>query len=295
MVRRLLYVGLLLVSAGCDSSDFSVLDNQVVVELTLVANEPVPPARVSFLAQTDQEYEFEDLAIRDAEVILTTGSTELRMESSPDTPGIYSYLGAEHIVQPSAQYDLLVNVPQATSPITGSTNVPTSVEILSASRESGTYESTEQLVLIVSPGKSTDQSQSKFTLVTKAIDAVLDTAVPTVVDFLEDDDELTIEDFRISGSPIITEGNFVKFPDGTIELIYPWIGVSFFGPNIIYVNSLDENMSDFIRSAELQQGGGTFGPGVVPNAIQTLSGAHGLFGSVSRDSVRFIVFLPSGE
>ncbi len=295
MLGRLLFAGLLLAATGCDSSDFSVLDNEVVIELTLVANEPIPPARVSYLAATDQKYEFEDLAISNAEVILSTMSTELLLESSPDTPGIYTYLGTEHIVQPGAQYDLLVTIPQTASPITGTTNVPTSVEILSASRETGTYESTEQLVLIVTPGKSTDQSQSKFTLVTEAMDALLDTAVPTVAAFLDDDDELTLEDFRISGSPIITEGNFVKFPDGTIELIYPWIGVSFFGQNIIYVNSLDENLSDFIRSAELQQGGGTFGPGVIPNAIQTLSGAHGLFGSVSRDSVRFTVLPPSGE
>ena len=295
MHRCILVVTFVLAAVGCDSADFSVLDNKVVVELTLVANEPVPPARVSELAPTDQPSNFTDLAITNAQVILRTGGKDLLLEPSAEQPGIYEYRAGDHIVQPGGRYDIRITVPGVTtSSITGTTNVPRSVEILSASRQSGEYLSDEQLMLKVNPGRGVDQSQSSFTLVTEAFDVRVESAVPTVSGFLENDEELTLEDFRISGSPIILEGNFVKFPDGTIELIYPWIGVSFYGPNIIYVNALDANLAGFIRSAELQQGGGdgTFGPGVIPNATQTLSGAHGLFGSVARDSVRFTVLPP---
>ncbi len=297
MRRRLLAVCLLLAVAfiGCDSADFSVLDNKIVVELTLVADEPIPPARVSELAPTDQPNAFRNLAVTNAQVILRTGGTDLLLEPSAKSPGMYEYLGEEHTVKPGNLYELRVTVPGITAPITGMTNVPTPVEILSASRESGTYLSDEQLILKVTPGRSSDQPQSNFTLVTKALDFQESLAVPIVAGFVEDDDDdgFTLEDFRISGSPIITEGNFVRFPDGTIELIYPWIGVSFYGRNIIYVNALDDNLAGFIRSVEQQQGGdGAFGPGVIPNAVPTLSGAHGLFGSVARDSIRFMVFPP---
>ena len=302
MIKRLFFAVLIFVVASCDSSDFSALDNEVVIELTLIADEPVPLARVSRLASSDRQdlpdnfaITFNDVAIPNAQVILSTGSTDLLLEPIETAPGIYSYLGPEHIIQAGARYELQVTVPGVETQITGVTNVPNSVTILSASRESGTYLSSEQLVMKVTPGRSAGQPQSNFTLVTEALDVRISTAVPTVIGFIEDDDNSSLETYRISGSPIITEGNFVKFPDGTIELIYPWIGVGFYGPNIIYVNSLDVNISSFIRSNEVQEGGGTFGPGVIPNAIQTLSGAHGLFGSVSRDTVRFTVLPPEGE
>ena len=296
MLRCLLFAGLFVVTASCDSSDFSVLDNKIVVELTLVANEPVPQARVSELASTKQGNTFEDVAVTDAEVILSTGDINLFLEPSVKSPGIYEYLGDEHIIQPGARYDIRVAVPGISTPIKGTTNIPTPVKILSASRESGTYLSDEQLVLKVIPGRSSDQPQSNFTLVTEALDVLESTAVPVVTGFVEDDDDLSLEDYRISGSPIITEGVFVRFPDGAIELVYPWIGVSFYGRNIVYVNALDDNLAGFIRSAEQQQGGdGAFGPGVIPNAIPSLSGAHGVFGSVARDSVRFTVFPPEDE
>ncbi|MCY4158981.1 MAG: DUF4249 family protein [Bacteroidetes bacterium] len=293
MLLRSLLVGLIAVITGCDSADFSVLDNKFVVELTLIANEPLPSARVSELARIDQKNQFKDLAITNAQVLLTTGTTELFMEPSEGNPGIYEYLGKKHIVQPGTRYDLRVTIPGMSEPITGMTNVPSSVKILAASRESGTYLTDEQLTLKVTPGRGIDQVQSNFTLVTQALDAGISSAVPFVAASLEDDDELTLEDFRIGGSPIIAEGNFVTFPDGTIELIYPWIGVNFYGRNIIYLNALDDNLTEFVRSAEEQQGGnGVFGPGVIPNVIQSLSGAHGIFGSVARDSILFTVFPP---
>ena len=213
------------------------------------------------------------------------------LEASTEKPGTYEYVGPEHIIQPGARYDLKITVPGESTVITGTTNVPTVLEILSASPEAGTYQSKEQLTLIVTPGRGSDQTQSSFTLVTEAFDVREDNLVPSAAGFLENDSDLTLEDFRLSASPIITEGNFFRFPDGKIELVYPWIGVNFYGRNVVYVNSLDRNLSDFVRSAELQQGGeGTFGPGVIPNVIPTLYGAHGLFGSLARDKTQFTVF-----
>jgi len=293
MLRWSFLIGLLLIVVGCDSADFNVLDNRIVVELTLVANEPVPSARVSEVAPADDPNEFADLAVTNAQVILRTLNTELFLEHFPSTPGVYTYVGEEHLIQPGATYTIEVMVPGLSTPITGTTNVPSSLQIVNASRESGTYLSDERLVLIVTAGRSSNQNQSSFTLVTEALDVAITTGVPTVLGFIENDDDLTLEDYRISASPIITEGNFVQFPDNSIELIYPWIGVSYYGRNIIYVNAIDDNLISFLRSAEQQQGGdGAFGPSVIPNVVPTLAGAHGLFGSVARDSVRFTVFPP---
>ena len=293
MRRQILLAGLLLFLAACDSADFSVLDYETVVELTLIANEPVPQARLSRIVPENQSSDFEGRAITNAEVVLSSGSTSLLLEASTEKPGVYEYLGPEHIIQPGARYDLKITVPGVSTVITGTTNVPTVLEILSASPEAGTYQSEEQLTLIVTPGRGSDQTQSSFTLVTEAFDVREDNLVPSAAGFLENDSDLTVEDFRLSASPIITEGNFFRFPDGTIELVYPWIGVNFYGRNVVYVNSLDRNLSDFVRSAALQQGGeGTFGPGVIPNVIPTLHGAHGLFGSLARDKTQFTVIPP---
>ncbi|MCY3630560.1 MAG: DUF4249 family protein [Rhodothermaceae bacterium] len=296
MLRRIVFTGLFLIVIGCDSTDFSVLDTEIVVELTLVASEPLPPARVSRLAPADQASQPENFAVSNAQVILSTGDKDLLMEPITDKPGSYQYLGPEHIIRPGARYDLLVTVPGVETTITGTTNVPTSIKILTASSQSGIYQSDEQLTLVLISGRSSGQSQSSFTLVTEALDVEEDGMVPSVAGLLEDDEELTLEDFRVSASPIITEANFTLFTDGTIGLTYPWIGINFYGRNIIYVNALDQNLVDFVRSAQLQQSGdGTFGPGVIPNVLPTLSGAHGVFGSVSRDRVLFWVFPPEEE
>ena len=90
------------------------------------------------------------------------------------------------------------------------------------------------------------------------------------------------------------EDNYDVNPDGTLTIRYPWLGITFYGPNRLIANALDDNLYDFIRSQSVQQGGSTFAPGEIPNPLARVNGAHGVFGSYARVSFDLFVIRPEG-
>ena len=111
--------------------------------------------------------------------------------------------------------------------------------------------------------------------------------------FDQQDGETTLEDLRVGGSPILNEDNYDPNPDGTLTIRLPWLAITFFGPNRLIANALDDNLYDFIRSQSVQQGGSTFSPGEIPNPLETVTGAHGVFGSYA--SLSFDLFVKRPE
>ena len=103
---------------------------------------------------------------------------------------------------------------------------------------------------------------------------------------------MTLEDLRVGGSPILNEENYDVNPDGTLTIKYPWLAITFYGPNRIFANALDDNLYDYIRSQSIQQGGSTFSPGEIPNPLENVEGAHGVFGSYARISFDLFVLRP---
>ena len=57
-------------------------------------------------------------------------------------------------------------------------------------------------------------------------------------------------------------------------------------------NAIDDNLYDFVRSQIIQQGGSTFAPGEIPNILERVNGAHGVFGSYARVSFDLFVKRP---
>ena len=103
---------------------------------------------------------------------------------------------------------------------------------------------------------------------------------PFYAEFVGEDEDL--DDVLITESPPINEQNYDINDDGTLTIRLPWIAVAFYGPNRITASTVDDNLYDFLRSQQVQQGGSTFSPGEIPNVIAHVDGGTGVFGSLAR-------------
>ena len=286
-----LAVSVLGMAIGCDSVTFDALESDVVIELMLVADEPLPPLSLSRTAGLEETFDFPQQAIRNARVqVSLRGGPVIPFTEHPENPGIYWPSNPEHVVEPGGTYDLSISVSDEPDPITGTTIVPGRFEILSATVDSAVYQADENLVLTISQSQNPDLELNHYVFVTEALDVRVEQLVPFAADVFEAaDGDLELDDLRTSGSPIVSEGNFDINQDGTISIQYPWIGINFYGPNLVRLNTVDRNLFDFIRSQSVQQGGSSFGPGEIPNPIENIGGAHGVFGSLARATHRLTV------
>ena len=149
--------------------------------------------------------------------------------------------------------------------------------------------------------------QSVFVFTMESLDPTLDKLVRPYFEFLFDEEyedidsiEWTMEDIRefvVYSSPPIFEGNYDVYSDGTLRVKLPWFAVAFYGPLKVTMTVLDQNLYDFQRYQQVQQGGSTLSPGEIPNILDHVDNGRGLFGSTARVShtVNILREEPSGE
>ena len=290
--------------AACDSTDAGEFETEYVVEGYLIAGEPFQPIRLSRTTETNQRYDFTALAIRDAAVRVDLLGDDGNVEASyafreaPDSLGVYFPEDATLLVKPLGTYRLEVTVPSTNDVITATTVVPDTFRLVDATLTEAVYQSTEQLELTVTRSRSPGRDQNYYIFVTESLDPREEQLTPFAkAVFEQEDDEFNderLDDLRVNGSPILNEDNYDVNPDGTLTIRYPWIAIAFFGPNRLIANALDDNLYDFIRSQSVQQGGSTFAPGEIPNPLERVNGAHGVFGSYARVSFELFVIRPEG-
>ncbi len=272
--------------AACDSVDPSTFEEQYIVEAYLIANEPLQQVRLSTTAALDANYDFNAFSVRNAQVqvqLLTeAGQVETAYDfAEVDTlPGVYVPL-QEPLVQPLRRYRLQITTATGGA-ISGDTFVPGAFEILNDPAASLVYQGSAQLEFIVTRSSFPGRDQAYFTVVTEALDPQVDQLVPFASALYDDGEGEDLDSFIITGSPPFNEANFDLNPDNTLTIRYPWLGISFYGPNRIRLNAIDDNLYDFLRSVSIQQGGSTFSPGEIPDIINRLDGAIGVFGSYAR-------------
>ena len=291
---RLLFPALLVLAAtGCDSAGNQQLDTIYVVESVLVAGEPMPPLLLSRIGGIDDVYRYDSQAESNADVsIQVTGAVAnetIRYRESVELAGLYVAGDYSYPVLPLHRYSLTVQPFNSDQLITASTLVPDTFKVVRSSASQLVYQGDEQLELRLTPSHYPGREQSYFIFVTEALDAFESNLVPFARERYDDGDGESLEELRVNGSPIVNEGNYELNDDGTITVRYPWIGLNFYGPNILHVNALDDNVFNFERSRSVQETGSTFAPGEIPNPLPHVSGAHGLFGSQARISYRFTV------
>ena len=290
--------------AACDSTDPGEFETEYVVEGFLVAGEPFQPIRLSRTTETNARYDFTALALRDADVrvdlLRDDGSVEAShvFREAPDSLGVYFPEDTEALVKPLGTYRLDVTVASTNDVITATTVVPDTFRLVDATLDEVVYQGTEQLELTVTRSRSPGRDQNYYIFVTESLDPREEQLTPfALAVFEQEDDEFNddrLDELRVNGSPILNEDNYDVNPDGTLTIQYPWIAIAFYGPNRLIANALDDNLYDFVRSQSVQQGGSTFAPGEIPNPLERVNGAHGVFGSYASISFELFVIRPEG-
>jgi hypothetical protein len=289
----------LLLLAACDSLPESGAVGEVVVEAFLVAGEPLPDVTLRRSVPIGGE---RNTGIRDAQVrielLREDGSVEAHCAYGYNIEGRYNCRqgssNAMISVLPLRRYRLVAEVP-GTGTVRSETLVPGDFRLLRASADTLRYQGPEQFTFTITrpayPGRN---AIFVFTTETLLRPLTLGDATPFVRGFFDRDGDgqidhdhsgnFTLEDLRIGSSPLLNEANYERNGDGTLTIRLPWIAVAFYGPNRLSVNAVDDNLNDFLRSANVQQGGGTSSPGEILNILDHVENGTGVFGSYARVS-----------
>lgn len=288
---------LLLAATACDSSGPGSFEREILVESYQQAGETLNPIRLSRTVPLDSSYRADDLAVRGATVVVERladdGSVAERFPyaPAPDSAGLYlpdPAAADTPRVEPLRTYRLVADIPNGPT-VRSTTTVPDTFSVVSINKDTARYQDEEQIALRVTPTRVPGRDQSFYIFSTESLEPVEDNLTPLVEEFFEDDDDLTLEDLRVTSSPILNEASYDKNADGTITIRLPWIAVTFTGPNRTRAQALDDNLYDFQRSQSAQGGGGGFSPGTIPNILENVENGTGVFGSyAATDTTVFI-------
>ncbi len=284
-------IGVLLMTVfGCDLMDASrdTFEPEVIIESYQAAGEQLKPVFLSRTVPVDAVYDFDQHAITGAEVRVSRldgdGSPVdvIAYVESDTLPGMYQ-AAESHTVRPLGTYRLDADVAELQAAVSAVTVVPDTFSLVSASVDTLRYLSSDQLELVITrsdyPGRQNIFLFEVLAMLPR-VELLTPFAEALYREVLEDTDE-GLDELISGSSPPLNEGNYDPNPDGTLTLRIPWFTFSFFGPNQLTANAIDDNLLDFYRSQFVQQGGSTFSPGEIPNVLERVSGGRGVFGSYS--------------
>ncbi|WP_083750298.1 DUF4249 family protein [Rhodohalobacter halophilus] len=296
MMKKLKILSILLLSTivffSCEQYEQDDYQEYVVVEGYMTAGERLPDIYVSSTLPANSEYSFENSAISNATVLVSRldddGNPEEVFEYAEliDQPGVYFPLVQSYRVKPLTQYQLDVVFNNRPEEIRAVTTVPDQVEVINDIPESVVYQSENQLEIVLDRIQQTSDGQNVFVFNSISLDPAIENLTPFYLSVVEDDEDIDINEYVRNSSGLINEGNFEPQPDGTVLLRFPWIGVAFYGDNLVVTLSVDKNLADVIRSQEVQLGGSTLSPGEIPNLLYNIDGGIGVFGSMTADTIR---------
>jgi hypothetical protein len=266
-----------------------------VVESYLVAKRKLPQIRLSKTMPALEYYDFAKAAVSNARVevkLLESGPQSKVMKTfiyRNIQPGIYIPNQA-HKVLPSRTYQLHITFPGSQDVVSAYTIVPGSFRIQPGVQKSVIYQSEEQIELTLSessyPGR-----QNIYVFNALAQNPIPENLTPLYAEFYQNSDQPE-EDLMLyanNSSGIINAGNFEVHSDATTTLKFPWLGIAFYGENLIVANTIDDNLYDFVRSQSVQLGGSTLSPGEIQNVIYHVDGGIGVFGALASDTVATVV------
>ncbi len=293
-MRNSIFISVLLVIAisACETYSQSDYEEFYVVESYIVANRDLQQVRLSTTVPAFDFYDFEENAIRNADVEIRLLSTSGAGVDSVFTyvmsePGIYQPT-VSHSVLPTRTYELNIQIYDGniTDQVRATAVVPDTFRVIAGILDTLIYQSSEQLSVTLSessyPGR-----QNVFVFTTISEDPVVENLTSIYLDFYEDEEDL--EEFTVNSSGLLNEGNFTQFPDGTVTIRYPWLAVAFYEENQIIATTVDDNIYDYIRSNDVQLGGSTLSPGEIQNVLTSIEGGIGLFGAMATDTINTFI------
>lgn len=289
---------LLFVLASCDLYPQDEYREFYVVESYLVANRTLPGVRVSRTVSLEEEYNVQESGINNADIemylLAEDGSVERTYTyvNSPNNASNFYNTVSQDRVLPGRNYRLQITFPGNSDTVSATTLVPGNFQTVGTVIDTTFYQSPQQITVTTTQSEYPGR-QSYFVFSVIATQPTVENLTPFYRDQVVDQDE-DIEDFEINSSGIINEGNYDINSDGTLTLRVPWLAVAFYGDNDIVANTIDDNLYDFIRSQEVQTGGGPsiLPPGEIQNIIYNVEGGIGIFGSLASDTNRVYIERP---
>jgi hypothetical protein len=284
---------------SCDVSDVLDEDLDLVVESYLVVGEDLPTVRLSRTVPVGQPYSFSRNAVSDAVVEVSLLDSEGEPEKTfqyrelTERRGNYVALDPDPVLA-LRTYRLDVAVPGRQRRMRGETLVPGGFEVVREGLGEVVYQGPSQFALGVTRSVYPDR-QALFMFTVEALQPSAELLTPFYREIVEPDDPDSgedIEDFVSIESQVINELNYDILDDGTLTVKLPWFAVAFYGPHRITVSAIDNNLYDFLRSHNVQQGGSTLAPGEIPNPINRIDGGTGIFGSLSRIQRNTVILPP---
>lgn len=298
MPRAVVLLGVaLLLNAGCDTTGANEVDPEYVVEAYMIAGETLPPIRLTQTVELGRRYDYDSLAVREAEVTLvelgTDGDPVARYpyRTMRDTVGVYVPFGSER-ARPLTTYRLEITVPATGQQIRSTTTVPDTFSIVNASAREVVYQGPRQLELTLTQSRFPGRDQSYYIFSTQSFEPERGNLTPLLREVIDDQEDASLRDLRITSSPVLNEESYDVNDNGTLTLQLPWLAVAFYGRNRTTANAIDDNLYDFVRTQSAQQGGGGFTPGSIPNVIEHVEGGTGVFGSIARQSHDVVILRP---
>jgi len=296
-MKSFIYISIFILSlfviTGCESLSQDEYEEFFVIESYAVAGRPLPSITIKRTGEATELFDDEALRVNDATVQL------VRLDENDNVvqefeyildgdKGVYSANNQTEVVQAGGTYQFIAEVPGADEQIRATTIVPDSFDIISEIPVQLVYQGEEQLEITIT-NTTPEFRQNVFVFSTVAQEPLEENLTPFYKASF-DDDNIDLDDVIINSSGLINEGSFDINPDNTITLRFPWLGVAFYGENVVVIDSVDENLFDLVRSQEVQLGGSTLSPGEIPNVLYNTEGAIGIFGSMATDTVstRFV-------
>ncbi len=295
MKRLCTYLTLALL-LGCDSAGDNRLETIFVVESVLVGGYSTPRLWLSRAAGLSESYRYytdngEGGAQVAVQVVGPQVDTLLSYWESPRNIGLYvdtSY----HRVLPLHRYELTIRAALSSQPITATTVVPDTFTIIGDYFREIEYDSNAHVELRITHGFYPGRARTYYTFHTVAHRPQLENLVPRALAEYDDGEGRSLIGLEFEDSPIFNLDSGDVNGDGTHTVQYPLAYINFYGSNEVCIFAMDDNVYDFKRSENTQQGGTTFALGEIPNPISHVSGAHGLFGSASRECIYLTVIEP---
>ncbi|NNF04499.1 MAG: DUF4249 family protein [Rhodothermales bacterium] len=289
---------LLAALTGCDTTAPSDHEPEIVVEAYLVAGESLPSVWVSRTEDVDREYDPRTAAVDEADVRVELLSVNGDVETSwTYVRGFGSagrYVPAESgEVLAGRQYRLHVDV-EGFDPVRSVAQVPGAFDLISVSHDAIEYQDPAQVGYTVTnsvyPGR-----QTIFIFSIAAENPSIETLTPLYRQIIYDigpDESIEgrnldpdeMNEILINTSPPVNEGNYDQNPDGTLTVSLPWFAVAFYGRTETVIYAVDDNLYDFLRYAQVQQGGSTLSPGEIPNVRDNVNGGRGVFAAMAKVS-----------
>lgn len=293
---------------------------QVVVAGVIEAGRQMTPVQLSWTIPADQRYDPEEVAIMDADVRVTHLESGEVIGFVAHGDGSY-HPQARHVVVPQGTYRMEAMVPGVDELITAETRVPELFSIVNHPAETIEFGTGQGPELTITPGSSGEPSAVYFMRIhATAADSFFVAEVepgtyrwkraelPSTYGltpffasiFLTSDCtpkkdgtySCDLDPAEIVGSalPIVNEARYEVDSDGALIVRVPWLGIGYYGPQELAINSLSAELADFLETQGIQEpGGSNLSPGEIPNITTNVRGGLGVFGAFASQRTTFEV------